>query len=146
MMEHGMSDKADDILKSLGKLSPSDMRLIIENLASQSGGAEKWPTPALDKLAHLPNRLSCEDIIDRASISDKYTYWHIEDGDFDTMVDFRDASTAELAVKFAYDPQELQPWYSKHALDPQAQLINKSLAAGAKQVSSKEFRAWIRKE
>ena len=136
-----MSDKSNDILKSLGKLKPDEMREVIENLARQSGTEIEKAT-----LAHLPNRLSCEDIIDRALIKDEIFYWHIVDGEFDCMVDSRDAATPEEAVKFAYDPQQLQPWYSRHALDPQALLINKSLAAGAKRVSSKEFRAWVRKE
>ena len=138
-----MSDRSDEILKSLGKLKPNEMREIIENLASQSPHAEKWPTPELDKLAqlaHLPNRLSAEDIINRATINEQSFYWHIVDGLFDCMVDSRDAATEQEAIDFAYNPEQMQPWYST------SKRMATLIGLQPKKVSSKEFRAWIRKE
>ena len=131
-----MSDKSDEILKSLGKLKPDEMREIIENLAKQSG----VDTP---KLAHLPNRLSVEDIVDRASLSDETFYWHVEDTFFECFVDSRDASTQQQALEFAYNTESNQPWYPKSfALTA----IRQIPLGPPRRVSAKEFKAWIRKE
>lgn len=126
-----MSDKADEILKGLGRLSPVEIREVIENLTRQSGNEHA-------QLAHLPGRLSCEDIIERAKQAETF-HWHIVDGLFDTMVDSRDASTEQDAVKFAYDPEQMQPWYSrqKEPVIP---------TSPARKVSYEEFRKWIRRE
>lgn len=133
-----MSDKSDDILAALGKLKPNEMREIIENLVSQSG--VETPT-----LAHLPNRLSCEDIIDRARLSEDNFYWHITDTLFECYVDSRDAKTKEEAVKFAYDKNSNQPWYPRNLADTIYAGMTSPLGI-AEKVSSKEFRAWIRKD
>jgi hypothetical protein len=39
------------------------------------------------------------------------TNWHVTIGQFDCMVDTRDASTAEEALRFATTRSCLQPWY-----------------------------------
>lgn len=125
-----------DINDIIASLKPNELEDLINKL--RTGESYELNEEQEAKLAHLPNRLSCEDIIDRASFSDKYTYWHIVDGLFDTMVDSRDASTEQEAIKFAYNPEQMQPWYSM-----QNTTTHHSLA---KKVSSEEFKKWVRRE
>jgi hypothetical protein len=139
-----VSDRSDEILKSLGKLKPNEMREIIENLASQSPHAEKWPTPELDKLAqlaHLPNRLSAEDIIERASLRAETKYYHITDGLFETVVSSQDAKDLSEAYKVAYEDR-LHPWYFTRGLKP----TNSPIERPHKILNHDEYVDWLRRE
>jgi hypothetical protein len=126
-----VSDKTDDIARLLStSLKPEQLRLIIDNLSNQAPAPQ--PTPYLDKML--------EDVIERALIptKDDIYYWHVEDEFFECFVDSRDAQTKEDAMKFAFDAKSNQPWYPKVAF-PNPRGI-------AEQVSSKQFRKWLKRE
>ena len=68
-------------------------------------------------------------------------YWHVSCGPFDTMVDFRDAASPDVALDAAVDP--LQPWYVRRSQD---ELLAKfEYAPNVEEASRDQYLDWLRR-
>jgi hypothetical protein len=105
-----MADKPNP----LASLSEEQLRRIAEIL----GGSAKQRTVIAPVVAHV-----------------EAPYWLVTDGYFETIIDYRDAQSAEIAFDKAQDP--LQPWYfhGHHG----------ELAGSSKAITREEYIAWLRR-